>query len=530
MSKKLQALLVNKKPLHFTFASLILPLTILSYVGDLNATPASDRKLDMLYNSLDPTSISQHLAFYELYSDRPQGEWALQEAWQLLAGKKGTPRHSLSEIPFSSAVVQALVNLVNKQAGCDELAPLCEEELEALEKLSGPLAHHKLAGHHIWDEKAVWMLPTEEVDLARGLFLSQFGADFQRIRTYEVLIDLMALQILARLPRPASPAAKIQAINTLIFDELGFRFPPHSLYAKDIDKYTFLPSVLDSRQGVCLGVSILYLCLAQRLNLALETITPPGHIYVRHRSPEKIINIETTARGIHLDCEEYLGVNTRSLQQRTIKEVIGMAHFNQASVFWQQGQFEQAFLSYQKAIPYLPDDLLLKELMGYTCLLTNREKRGKQLLAEIKDLIPDYAVVRSTLAEDYLNNHIDGPGIALLFSRSEDNRSALLAKKQALEAMIKEHPRFRAGLLQLAMTWLQLHRMGEALECLKMYQTLHDKDPEVNYYLAILYAQRLDYQQAWHHLRQSEQLVKARGYDCKQLQTFRRALAKECPE
>ena len=74
-----------------------------------------------------------------------------------------------------------------------------------------------------------------------------------------------------------------------------FRFPPHSLYAKDIDVYTFLPSVLDSRRGVCLGVSILYLCLAQRLDLPLEAMTPPGHIYVRYGED---LNIETTARGI----------------------------------------------------------------------------------------------------------------------------------------------------------------------------------------------------------------------------------------
>ncbi|CUI16990.1 conserved hypothetical protein [Candidatus Protochlamydia naegleriophila] len=516
---------------HFypSLTALLLGLTPCAYFSDLNALPSTDQKLKMLYNSLDPTSISQHLAFYELYGDRPQGRQALQDAWQLLSGKESARAQSLHEIPFSSSVVQALVNLVNKQPD-QELEALSDEELTELEKLSSSLAHNKLKGHYVWSEEAVWTLPVEEVDLARGLFLSQFGADSRRIRTYEALMDLMALQILARLPASALPEAKIQAINTLIFDELGFRFPPHSLYAKDIDIYTFLPSVLDSHRGVCLGVSILYLCLAQRLNLPLEMVTPPGHIYVRYRAPKRVINIETTARGIHLDSGEYLGINTRSLQQRTIKEVIGLAHFNQASVFWQQGEFEQAFLAYQKGDPYLPHDPLLKELMGYACLLTNREERGKQLLTEVKDHIPDYAVTRSTIAEDYLQGHIDSSSIAILFSRSDDNRQAQLAKKQALETIVKEHPRFRAGLLQLAMTWAQLHRMGEALDTLAAYQALYDKDPEVNYYLAILYAQRLDYQRAWHHLRQSEQLVKAREYDCKQLKEFRMALVKECPE
>src|SRR5205807_1806234 len=94
-----------------------------------------------------------------------------------------------------------------------------------------------------------------------------------------------------------------------------------------------------SRQGVCLGVSILYLCLAQRLDLDLEIITPPGHIYLRYPGKEQMINIETTARGINLPSDTYLGINTRKLEKRTLKEVIGMAFFNQASVYWEKGDY-----------------------------------------------------------------------------------------------------------------------------------------------------------------------------------------------
>ena len=127
---------------------------------------------------------------------------------------------------------------------------------------------------------------------------------------------------LARLPIHATDEEKIRAISHFIFHEKRFRFPPHSLYAKDIDTYTFLSSVLDSRLGVCLGVSILYLSIAERLDLPLEIITPPGHIYIRYRKGEEIQNIETTARGIHLPNRAYLGINTRKLQERNKKQVI----------------------------------------------------------------------------------------------------------------------------------------------------------------------------------------------------------------
>src|SRR4029079_11872384 len=138
-------------------------------------------------------------------------------------------------------------------------------------------------------------------------------------KAYEAAVDLMSLQILALLQEKAKDHKElIRGINEFIFEEMRFRFPPHSLYSQSIDEYTFLPSVLESRRGVCLGVSILYLCIAQRLNLAIEMITPPGHIYVRYRNDDTIINIETTARGIHVDCEEYLSVNLCALQKRTI--------------------------------------------------------------------------------------------------------------------------------------------------------------------------------------------------------------------
>jgi regulator of sirC expression with transglutaminase-like and TPR domain len=489
----------------------------------------SDQRLKMLYNSLDPYSISQHLAFYELYRQKPLGQQALRDVWELLYGRKTTFQAGIIDIPFSTSVISSLVSLVNKSTD-QELPLINEEDLQTIENLSFRLAHIQFKGHYAKTEEEVLQLPPEEIDLARGLFLSQFGPDLQKIRTYEAIIDLMALQILNRLPAQATPEIKIRLMNWFIFEEMGFRFPPHSLYAKDIDLYTFLPSVLDSHQGVCLGVSILYLCLAQRLALPLEMITPPGHIYVRYRSSETIINIETTARGIHLDSEEYLGVDTRSLQQRNIKEVIGLAHFNQAAVFLQQEEYIKALAAYQKAEAYLPGDYLVKELLGYSYLLVGNQQMGVYLLQQVKDHIPDYAIVKDTMAEDYLQGKVDIESFKVIFKRVDEDRQSVLNKKQLLEGILQRHPYFRAGVLHLAITWLQLHRAREALETLNSYYTLHPNDPEVNYYLAVLYGQRYDYNKAWEHLRQAERIVHERNYNPKILKELRKSLAICCPE
>lgn len=505
---------------------LLLPLVITPCFS----SPPSEGKLKTLYNSLTPSSISQHLAFYELYGNYPLGRQALNDSWKLLMGVSSSSRPLPSgSIPLSTEAIQALLSLVNKPMDQEVILP-DQETVDAMITISQRLPHTNLQGHQAWSEEEVLALPIEEIDLARGLFISQFGQNRLQIQSYEALIDLMALQILARLPRGAGPKEKIIAINAFIFEEMGFRFPPHSLYTKDIDLYSFLPSVLDSRRGVCLGVSILYMCLAQRLSLSLEMITPPGHIYVRYHAGDEIINIETTARGIHLDSEEYLSINTRSLQLRNIREAIGMVHFNHASLYWQNSEYAKVLEAYRKAEPYMRDDPLLKELMGYSLLLSGNREGGEKLLQETRDHVPDFALIKNTMAEDYLEGRVDPQGIGLIFGKVDEDRKSILAKKENLEKLVERYPAFRSGVLNLAVIWLQLHRSSEALEKLHDFLKLDRSDPEVHYYLSALYAQRFDYPQAWHHLQEAEAIVSSYGYSPKPLKELRRSLINCCPE
>ena len=332
------------------------------------------------------------------------------------------------------------------------------------------------------------------------------------MRQYEASLDLIALQILAHLPKEATPEEKIHAINTFIFHEKRYRFPPHSLWAKDIDLYTFLPSVLDSHLGVCLGVSILYLSIAQRLDLPLEIITPPGHIYIRYQTPEKTLNIETTARGISLPSKVYLGINTRKLQTRNIKEVIGLAFINQASVSWHREEHETTVNLYEQALPFLPQDPLLKMLLGYNYLFIGKLKEGTALLKEIKNLTFDHCVYKETTPEDFLTGRVDPKGIQTIFMSVDETRDSILEKQEKLKKVLKNHPKFRDGHLQLAITYLQLGRGQEALETLTTYHKLDPHNPVVEYYLSIVCMERFRYKDAWEHLKAAERIVALRDH------------------
>jgi tetratricopeptide (TPR) repeat protein len=505
------------KRLAFSFITLSLSL-----FGDIAG------HLSSLYHSLDPSSISENLAFYELYPDSKEGQEALDRAWNLLSGETSTTRSALS---LPQLDLDAIISLVTKQPSAP--APhLSDAQLDIMQKLGAKLHNRSLKGFDAWTQKQVIALPSEEIDLARALFICQFEDDpdsKRKILEYEATLDLMALQIQRRLPSDASHLEMIRQINRFIFQEMGFRFPPHSVHAKDIDLYTFLPSVLDSRQGVCLGVSILYLCLAQRINLPLEIITPPGHIYLRYPLEEGHLNIETTARGIHLPSDVYLGINTRQLQNRTLKETIGWSFVNQASVSWGKKDYAKAVTIYEKALPYLPNDPLLRLFLGMNYLFIGKKKEGKELLTKVDPML-EHAVSKETIPSDYLSGKVGIDGLQAIFLSVDEKRSSILEKEQLLQKITYKYPKFRAGLLQLATTYLQLGRTSEALEALKKYHVIDSGDATVEYYLAALFLERLDYLNAWKHLKQAFRLTKARDHNPKALKALQAELRKVCPD
>lgn len=476
--------------------------------------------------NLDPLSVSQHLAFYELYPDTPEGKEALKHAWDLLNLSKVELK---TPVPLPSFDIQAIISLVTRQPFSDPVV-LSEEQLMAIDTISASLKNRQLKGHSVWTKKEVIALPSEEIDLSHGLLINQFNENKESIRQYEASLDLMALQILARLPPNASPTTQVQAINRFIFQEMRFRFPPHSLYAKDVDLYTFLPSVLDSREGVCLGISILYLSLAQRIGLPLEIITPPGHIYIRYREGLKIINIETTARGINLPSDTYLGIDTRRLQERTIKEVIGMAFVNQASVAWGLNQYETTTKLYEIAKDYLPDDPLLKFFLGLNYLFVGKKNEGKKLLEQLRGITFDYAVSPEHTPDDYLLGKVDIEGLKAIFMRVDENRESILEKQKRLQKTLARYPRFREGIFHLAISWLQLGRPSEAKEVLEQYHKLDPNNCVVEYYLAILSCERFDYNEAWQYLKNTEKLLKTREHTCKALRGLKDQLRRTSPE
>jgi len=479
-------------------------------------------KITTLYKNLDPKSVVQHFAFYKLYPDSVEGKKALKKAWCLL-----NQPNIQDPLILPTLNINLMIDLVNKQSSLppDELDL---EKLDFLESLGSSLKNRKLKGHKIWKVDEIIKLNIDEIDLARALFLEEMGDEadaIYKIRYFEACLDLMALQIIAKLNDSPTDIDKINAINDFIFYEKKFRFPPLSIHTKEIDTFTFLSTVMDTRRGVCLGVSILYLSLAQRLGLNLEIITPPGHIYIRYKDRQnKITNIETTARGVDTPSDLYLGIETKKLQQRNIKEVIGLAFINQASVYWGFKKYEDSAKHYEKALKYLSNDPLLKELLGLNLLFINEIEKGRKILMSLKSYKSEFLTTKDNFIEDYLENKTDIEALKAIFLPVDSSRSSIIEKQNILKNIVEKYPYFRAGLFQLANTYLQIGREKEALKYLKQYFNLDSNDIIVNYYLAVISFERLDYQNAWEYLKNTEKLLKKENHFPKTLRHFKEAL------
>src|SRR5690554_4242239 len=84
--------------------------------------------LTPLFSSLDPSSVSEQLAFYTLYPETKEGKNALSNAWNLLAQSQGSAERIQPDLLLSGSVARSIVNLANRNPN-DPIPDLTFSEL-----------------------------------------------------------------------------------------------------------------------------------------------------------------------------------------------------------------------------------------------------------------------------------------------------------------------------------------------------------------------------------------------------------------
>jgi regulator of sirC expression with transglutaminase-like and TPR domain len=118
-----------------------------------------------------------------------------------------------------------------------------------------------------------------EIDLARACLLiaadAYPGLD---VDGYLGEIERLAVRLRVRRPQGDGPEAQVLALNSFLFDDLGFSGNARDYYDP---RNSYLNEVIDRRTGIPLTLSVLYLEIGRRIGLGLEGVSFPGHFLVR---------------------------------------------------------------------------------------------------------------------------------------------------------------------------------------------------------------------------------------------------------
>ncbi len=121
--------------------------------------------------------------------------------------------------------------------------------------------------------------PEETIDLGRAALTIALG-DYPDldIENYLRRIDALAVAVNQRCGAESDMFHSIAALNYVLFKEQGFRGNRDDYYDP---KNSFLNDVIDSRRGLPITLSVLYMEVGQRIGLTLDGVGFPGHFLVK---------------------------------------------------------------------------------------------------------------------------------------------------------------------------------------------------------------------------------------------------------
>ena len=102
-------------------------------------------------------------------------------------------------------------------------------------------------------------------------------------------IDQLLARLKSRLPADAAPLARLRALNQFFFNDLNFGGNVNDYYDPD---NSYLNAVLRTRRGIPISLAVLWMELAQGLDLQARGIGFPGHFMLKVTLPKGQVVID----------------------------------------------------------------------------------------------------------------------------------------------------------------------------------------------------------------------------------------------
>ena len=347
-----------------------------------------------------------------------------------------------------------------------------------------PLANAYKSGLYAKSVEQVLRLREDEVDLATAaLIVSEHWSDMVYGRRYLARLDNMALEIRNRLRRQKLEAdyRVIPVINEYLFNELGFR----SISEASDPNSLFLHTVMDTKRGYCLSLSILYLAIAERIGLPMYGVVVPGHFFVRYDDGQKQFNIETTSNGGTATDEHYVkkfkvpkGNNHIYMKNLSKIQTLGCFFNNLGNSYSDIGDTESALLAFERAVAINPTLSESRANLGNIYLKKDGVAKAIREYRAALDINPHDAKTHNNLGNAYMQR--------------DSQNYAVYEYMRSIEL----DPNFVDAYKNLAMVYTKQQRYGQAIAKLKVAISLEPKNAGCYSQLGDVYSQMGDQEQA----------------------------------
>jgi len=371
--------------------------------------------------------------------------------------------------------------------------------------------------------KSVLTLAEQDIDLAETvLLISKHRDPALDLTPLRAELDRLTDSVRTKLKHVSTPKEIVDAFRVTIHDEEGYRYTDRvDDQGIPIDSAElFMHGMLKSKRGYCMNLSLLYLIIADRLEVPLYGVPLPNHFFVRYKSGDTSINIEATDSGYTIPDSYYqkrfslpeqknsaffmsnvgkkatLGsyfsnvgmVYYKAKQAKTAIFYLDLstrinpnsieAHNNLANIYSETGQMKQAIQHYQLALQADPGNLSTLYNLGLAHRQSGQTDKALDAFLQVVQIDPFY-----------------GPGhqaLVKLFLAKRQYFGALLHLKKLAEI----DPRNFHTQIAIGRVYLRVGQHSLALETFNHLRTQYPGKKEVLQPLAETYYRMQDFDQA----------------------------------
>ena len=288
------------------------------------------------------------------------------------------------------------------------------------------------------------------------------------------ILDAMGKELQDAFRHTRSSRQRIRVLRRFVFGKTGFRFDVSDTHGDELSNL-LLHMVLANKQGICLTLSLLLLCLAEEVHLPLSGVYVPGHLFVRYSVNDTVINIDPSCGGRHFADSYYAkhySVPSQSLfclRELTKEEAFGLYLNSIGVAYAKAGWGNKALNVLQQAVALVKENPEVYHNLGNILKQKGRSTEAKRAYQKALSLHPHYAAAYYQIGN--------------LYRETEHAEEAAQAYAKALDIQ----PDLLRAQVNLALVYCNSGRTDEAMGLVKKALHLAPRDHDAHVVLALCY-------------------------------------------